>query len=274
MKDEPQVTEDLTLVPISVYNKTKMVAERVFLSYADQMQVHCIRPATVCGLSPRMRLDVSVNMLTYQGLKNGKITVFGGSKPGPTSTFRIWPMCIATFSPIQNSPSGCYNAGFENLKILEIAQRVQQRTGAEDRGERIQRPTLLPPRFQQTIGYWFSAPVQCSSMPLMRSPLLTEMANLPDGENCYTVKWMKHLQLEAEQLTPWPSLLLLSINKALARIALTIRQRTIETSARGEAFPISDPACRALNLLTALYWQELRTSIQEHQKHQIVIASC
>ena len=78
VKDEPNVTEDLSLVPISVYNKTKMVAERVFLSYADQMQVHCIRPATVCGLSPRMRLDVSVNMLTYQGLKNGKITVFGG----------------------------------------------------------------------------------------------------------------------------------------------------------------------------------------------------
>ena len=53
-KDEPQVTEDLTLVPISVYNKTKMVAERVFLSYANQMQVYCIRPATVCGLSPRI----------------------------------------------------------------------------------------------------------------------------------------------------------------------------------------------------------------------------
>ena len=52
VKNEPNVTEDLTLVPISVYNKTKMVAERVFLSYADQMQVHCIRPATVCGLSP------------------------------------------------------------------------------------------------------------------------------------------------------------------------------------------------------------------------------
>ena len=57
VKDEPLVTEDLPLVPISVYNKTKMVAERVFLSYVNEMQVHCIRPATVCGLSPRMRLD-------------------------------------------------------------------------------------------------------------------------------------------------------------------------------------------------------------------------
>ena len=70
MKDEPNVTEDLSLVPISVYNKTKMVAERVLLSYGNQMAVHCIRPATVCGWSPRMRLDVSVNMLTMQALQN------------------------------------------------------------------------------------------------------------------------------------------------------------------------------------------------------------
>ena len=59
VKDEPSVTEELELVPISVYNKTKMVSERVFLSYKDQIKVHCIRPATVCGLSPRMRLDVA-----------------------------------------------------------------------------------------------------------------------------------------------------------------------------------------------------------------------
>ena len=51
LKDELNVTEDLPLVPISVYNKTKMVAERVFLSYQDKMQIHCIRPATVCGVS-------------------------------------------------------------------------------------------------------------------------------------------------------------------------------------------------------------------------------
>ena len=88
VKEEPNVTEDLSLVPISVYNKTKMVAERVFLSYADQMKVHCIRPATVCGLSPRMRLDVSVNMLTYQGLKTGKSPSLVVNKQDQTYTFR------------------------------------------------------------------------------------------------------------------------------------------------------------------------------------------
>ena len=73
IKKEEKVTEDLSLVPISIYNKTKMVAERVFLSYKDYLKVHCIRPATVCGISPRMRLDVSVNLLTYQAIKNGVI---------------------------------------------------------------------------------------------------------------------------------------------------------------------------------------------------------
>ena len=57
VKDEEHVTEDLVLDPISEYNKTKMVSERVLLSYSDQMVVQVVRPATVCGLSKRMRLD-------------------------------------------------------------------------------------------------------------------------------------------------------------------------------------------------------------------------
>ena len=73
IKREEKVTEDLSLVPISTYNKTKMVAERVFLSYQNDMNIYCIRPATVCGVSPRMRLDISVNILTYSALKNKKV---------------------------------------------------------------------------------------------------------------------------------------------------------------------------------------------------------
>ncbi len=83
VKEEPKVTEDLPLVPISDYNKTKMVSERVLLSYKDKIVIQIVRPATVCGYSPRMRLDLSVNMLTVQGLANGRITVFGGNQTRP-----------------------------------------------------------------------------------------------------------------------------------------------------------------------------------------------
>jgi nucleoside-diphosphate-sugar epimerase len=68
VKNEPEVSEELSLVPISDYNKTKMISERVLLSYQKDIIIQCIRPATVCGYSPRMRLDLSVNMLTMQAL--------------------------------------------------------------------------------------------------------------------------------------------------------------------------------------------------------------
>ena len=68
VKDEDEVTEELELDPISEYNKTKMVSERVLLSYKDKMKIQIIRPATVCGYSDRMRLDVAVNLLTKQAL--------------------------------------------------------------------------------------------------------------------------------------------------------------------------------------------------------------
>ena len=83
IKEEEQVTEDLELKPVSEYNKTKMVSERVLMSYMDHMKVQIIRPATVCGLSPRMRLDVSVNLLTMAALTKGEITVFGGRQIRP-----------------------------------------------------------------------------------------------------------------------------------------------------------------------------------------------
>jgi len=130
VKDEPQVTEDLELKPISEYNKTKMVAERVLLSYAKDMVVQIIRPATVCGYSPRMRLDVSVNMLTMQALANRRITVFGGKQVRPN--IHIDDITdVYTFMLDHPEHHGIYNAGFENISIMEIAERVSHQAEAE-----------------------------------------------------------------------------------------------------------------------------------------------
>ena len=83
VKDEDEVTEDLRLEPISEYNKTKMCAERILLSFADKMAIQIVRPATVCGPSLRMRFDVSVNMLIIQAMERSRITVFGGDQTRP-----------------------------------------------------------------------------------------------------------------------------------------------------------------------------------------------
>lgn len=130
VKDEPQVTEDLELKPISEYNKTKMVSERVLLSYGSDMSVQIVRPATVCGYSPRMRLDVSVNMLTMQALTRGKITVFGGNQTRPN--IHIDDITDVYLHLLDNPQvTGIYNAGFENISILDIAQLVTKHVPAE-----------------------------------------------------------------------------------------------------------------------------------------------
>jgi len=199
VKDEPNVTEDLTLVPISVYNKTKMVAERVFLSYQDQMQVHCIRPATVCGVSPRMRLDVSVNMLSYQALKNGRITVFGGDQTRPNIHIQDIANVYRHFLSHPEIPSGCYNAGFENISILDIAEHVKSKIGAEivvsasndPRSYRQDSSKLLATGFQ---------PSHSVADAISEIAEAFQQNDLPDDESCYTVKWMRHLDLAAPEV--------------------------------------------------------------------------
>jgi nucleoside-diphosphate-sugar epimerase len=129
VKDEPKVTEDLELVPISEYNKTKMVAERVLLSYRDVMTCTSIRPATVCGWSPRMRLDVVVNLLTMQALENRKMTVLGGSQVRPN--IHIDDLVDLYLFAMDKRLDGVYNAGFENISVLDIAKLVAAHTPAE-----------------------------------------------------------------------------------------------------------------------------------------------
>lgn len=131
VKEEPQVTEDLSLVPISDYNKTKMISERILLSYKDDILVHCIRPATVCGYSPRMRLDVSVNMLTMQALSNKKITVFGGKQVRPNVHIKDIVGIFQHFMEKREAATGIFNAGFENISILDIANMVVEKVPAE-----------------------------------------------------------------------------------------------------------------------------------------------
>jgi nucleoside-diphosphate-sugar epimerase len=123
ISEEANVTEDLPLFPLSEYNKTKMCAERVLLSYADKMSIQIVRPATVCGISPRMRLDVSVNLLTMAALDTQKITVFGGKQVRPN--IHIDDVTdLYMFLLDRPDLTGVYNAGFENMSILEIAEAV------------------------------------------------------------------------------------------------------------------------------------------------------
>ena len=127
IKKENKVTEDLPLIPISIYNKTKMISERIILSYKNDLDVKIIRPATVSGYSPRMRLDISVNALTVQALTKKKITVFGGKQIRPNIHIDDLVNVYLFFlnKKIKKSQF-IYNAGFENISILNIAKKIQK----------------------------------------------------------------------------------------------------------------------------------------------------
>lgn len=196
VKDEPEVTEDLTLVPISAYNKTKMVAERVLLSYQDKMQIHCVRPATVCGYSPRMRFDVSVNMLTIQALKNGKMTVFGGNQTRPNIHITDMVNVYRHFLANPKSASGCYNAGFENISIMNIAERVTNHVKAEIAVSDSNDPRSYRQNSDKLLatGFKREASVEDAILDIAER---YKAGTLHETDQCYTVRWMKHLNLNA-----------------------------------------------------------------------------
>lgn len=131
VNERERVTEDLSLVPLSAYNKTKMVAERVLMSYREEFALFIVRPATICGVSPRMRFDLTVNLLTLQAVRDGVMTVFGGNQARPNVHLEDLTRVYLHFLDGLDYPAGIYNAGFENMTVMEIAQLVASESGAE-----------------------------------------------------------------------------------------------------------------------------------------------
>lgn len=189
VKEEPQVTEELELKPISEYNKTKMVAERVLLSYKEDMVVQIVRPATVCGLSPRMRLDVSVNMLTMQALSKGKITVFGGDQTRPN--IHIDDITdVYLFLIDRPDVTGVYNAGFENISIMDIARRVANYIPVDIMVTESNDPRSYRVNSDKLLAAGFS-PKKTVDDAVREIIENFRAGNLKDEERFYNLKWME-----------------------------------------------------------------------------------
>jgi nucleoside-diphosphate-sugar epimerase len=193
IKEEEHVTEDLELKPITEYNKTKMVAERVLLSYKNKMVVQIIRPATVCGYSPRMRLDVSVNILTRHAFKNKIITVFGGNQVRPNVHIED---LIDVYIHFLDNPQfdGIYNVGFENISILDIAKKVTKYLPAkiditqsnDPRSYRVNSDKLL------STGY---KPKKSVENAIQEMIIKFKSGEILDSPQSSTVEWMKSQNL-------------------------------------------------------------------------------
>ena len=188
LKSEPRVTEDLELFPLSEYNKTKMVAERVILSYADAMVTTIIRPATVCGYSPRMRLDVVVNMLTMQALTRGAVTVLGGDQIRPN--IHIDDLVDLYLFAFERRLAGVYNAGFENLTVLDIAQAVTREMPARIDVKPSNDPRSYSICSDKLLATGF-APKKNVQIAVREIAAASRDGRLRDEPICYNVGWMR-----------------------------------------------------------------------------------
>jgi len=134
IKDEPNVTEELELDPLTDYSKYKMMCEEELKKRrAPGFVVMSLRPATVCGYSPRLRLDLSVNILTNHAINKGKITVFGGTQLRPNFHVRdCAELYVKTLEwPAEKIDGQIFNAGYQNLSINAIAELVRDVVGKD-----------------------------------------------------------------------------------------------------------------------------------------------
>ena len=133
IKETPNVTEELPLEPITDYSKYKALCEAVLEEEREPgFATLILRPATVCGYSKRLRLDLTVNILTNHAINNGKIRVFGGSQRRPNIHIEdMTDLYIRSLnSPAEKIDGGIYNAGYENHQVMEIAEMVRGVVGS------------------------------------------------------------------------------------------------------------------------------------------------
>jgi len=134
VKQEQNVDESMTLEPLTDYSQFKADCEQILLEYqSPDFTTVTIRPATVCGYSPRQRLDVVVNILTNLAYHKREITVFGGTQLRPN--IHIEDMVEAYIAvlraPVDVIAGQIYNAGYENQPVSELAEIVRQEVGAD-----------------------------------------------------------------------------------------------------------------------------------------------
>lgn len=129
VSDSPNVTEDHPLIPLTLYNKFKGMCEPELLAQkSDDFTVVVIRPATICGYSPRTRMDLSVNILTNHAINKNKITVFGGNQMRPNLHIddMVDAYLLMLEAPHEKIHGETFNIGFENHSIADIAKMVKK----------------------------------------------------------------------------------------------------------------------------------------------------
>jgi len=203
IKEEPNVTEDMELLPLTDYSKFKEQCEQILRKYDSKyFTTVTIRPSTVCGYSPRLRLDLVVNILTNLAINKGQITVFGGEQLRPNIHIEdITDLYILLLeiesAKIQNKT---FNAGYENFKVKEIAQMVKNVIG--NQVEIITTPTddnrsyhVSSEKIKNELGFVPKHTIEEAVQDLKNAFETGKIPNSLDDIKYFNVKLMQNIEL-------------------------------------------------------------------------------
>lgn len=208
VSDQPDVTEEHPLVPLTLYNKFKGMCEPLLFKHTDASFVGVVfRPATVCGYAPRQRFDLSVNILTNHAVNNGKITVFGGEQMRPN--LHILDYCDAVQllldAPDEKVANETFNVGYQNMSILDIALLVKRVVEREfpEKGEIgiVKTPTddkrsyhINSDKIRRVLGYIPKHTIEQAVSDLCRAFKDRRFRNSMSDDIYFNVRRMKNLQ--------------------------------------------------------------------------------
>ncbi len=210
VSDAPKVTEEHPHVPVSLYNKYKSMCEDVLWEeQASDFTVVAIRPATICGYSPRQRLDLTVNILTNHAVNLDTITVFGGEQKRPNlhieDMVNVYRLLLQADDNLISGQA--FNAGYQNHRVRELAEIVQ-RVVSEKMPDKHPNIVTTPSddirsyhisseKLRQRLGFVPQYTIEDAVRDLVAAFRRGDLPNSIDDARYYNVKAMKVLMQQA-----------------------------------------------------------------------------
>lgn len=200
VKEEERVTEDLSLNPLTDYSKYKAICEEILLDFSSpNFACTVLRPATVCGWSPRQRFDLSVNILTNHAINRNIITVFGGSQYRPNIHIEdmVDAYLMTLCSPEKDINGEIFNVGAENLSMDHIAQQVAKNTGikniVKESTEDLRSYRIDSSKISKKLGFIFKRNISMAVEDLVKAFRANNFKDPLNNPLYFNIKRMKEL---------------------------------------------------------------------------------
>ena len=204
IKSDENVTENLALEPLTDYSKYKALCEEVLLKAQEPgFTVVVLRPATVCGYSPRLRLDLTVNILTNYAVNSGKITVFGGAQKRPNIHIADMADVYVRLleAPDEQVSGKTFNAGYENHTVSQLAEMIRNVVGRAT--EIVTTPTddnrsyhISSDKIRRELGYVPQHTIEDAARDLVDAFKAGLIPNSMSDIRYYNIKTMQAIHLK------------------------------------------------------------------------------